>query len=183
MMVMRQNKNKQESCNTWRLTLIPLFVLLCSVFLTLQEVAARYGQAADNPAFNRMRITEYNKGNEKTTDDLCSINAIRRYLAGKIKYPEAAAEAGQAGTVELYARINKHGLINEILELQPVRDYIEVNEIVISAALPVGTEITVSSRHASLVAESRRVLMALPRCDIQEIFDQTLKFTFKFVLQ
>ena len=180
---MRQKKTKKRSCSTGRLTLNPLFLLLFSVFLTLQGAGAQDSQVNENPAFHRLRITESDPGIEKTTDDLCSINAIRRFLAGKIRYPEAAAEAGQSGTVELYARVNNQGLINEILELQPVRDFIEVNEIVISAAAPVGKEITVSSRHASLVAESRRVLMALPRCDIQEIFGQTLKFTFKFVLQ
>lgn len=180
---MRQKKNKKRSCTTGRLTLIPLFTLLFSVFLTLQGAGAQDGQVNENPALHRLRINESDPVIEKTTDDLCSINAIRRFLAGKIRYPEAAAEAGQSGTVELYARVNNQGLINEILELQPVRDYIEVNEIVISAAAPAGKEIIVSSRHASLVAESRRVLMALPRCDIQEIFGQTLKFTFKFVLQ
>ncbi len=180
---MIRKKNKKKFCSTCQLNVITLFVLLFSAFLNLQDTGAQDSQVTDKPAFHQLRITESDQGQEKPADDLCSINAIRRFLAGQIRYPEAAAEAGQAGTVQLYARINNQGLVNEILELQPVRDYIEVNEIVISAAAPVGKEITVSSRHASLVAESRRVLMALPKCDIQEIFGQTLKFTFKFVLQ
>ena len=180
---MMQIKNKTRFCRTCQLTLIPLFALLFSAFFNLQNAGAQDSQVNDKPAFHRLRITESDLGKEKPSDDLCSINAIRRFLAGQIRYPEAAAEAGQSGTVELYARINNQGLINEILELQPVRDYIDVSEIVISATAPAGKEITVSSRHSSLMAESRRVLMALPKCDIQEIFGQTLKFTFKFVLK
>ncbi len=116
-------------------------------------------------------------------DDLCSINAIRRFLAQNITYPVTATEEGQAGTVELYARISNNGRINEILELQPVLDYIELDEIVIVAYAPEGIRICQSARHTALIEESRRVVMSMPRCDIQEIFGQTLKFTFRFVLQ
>lgn len=116
-------------------------------------------------------------------DDLCSINAIRRFLAQNITYPKAAAEEGQAGTVELYARISNNGRVNEILELQPVRDYIELDEIVVVTYAPEGIRICQSARHTALIEESRRAVMSMPRCDIQEIFGQTLKFTFRFVLQ
>lgn len=129
----------------------------------------------------KAELTEH--GEENLQDDLCSINAIRRYLSANIIYPQAAAEAGHAGTIELYARLNNRGRIGDIVELQPGGDYIDIREIVIVADAPSGTEISESTRHESLVAESRRALTSLPRCDMQEIFGEVLKFTFKFVLK
>ncbi len=158
------------------------FILLTSIF-PANGIFAQQLRSADDNSVPSPVITETFQAEKQKADDLCSVNAIRRYLARNIRYPEAAAEAGHAGTIELYARINNEGRVNEVLELQPVRDYIDVDEIVIVGYAPDDIETTISTRHAELIAESRRVVISLPRCDIQEIFGQTLKFTFKFVLQ
>ncbi len=158
------------------------FVLITALFpaydIYAQEVRAGVEDAVSPPV-----ITEVFGTDKQQADDLCSVNAIRRYIARNIRYPADAAEAGHYGTIELYARINNEGRVNEVLELQPVRDYVDVDEIVIVGYAPDGIETTESTRHSELIAESRRVVMSLPRCDIQEIFGQTLKFTLKFVLQ
>jgi hypothetical protein len=116
-------------------------------------------------------------------DDLTSINAVRRYLISQISYPDEAVNEGHSGTVELFARINNEGSVNEILVLQPVRDFVDVEEIEVTDYAPAGKEITESSRHESLLTESKRVLMSLPNCDVEDLFGKTLKFTFKFVLK
>ncbi|MFO7923895.1 MAG: hypothetical protein R6U58_09410 [Bacteroidales bacterium] len=162
--------------------LISFFLLLFTVIQSGQEVLAQGPSSTDSPVAG-MKIIQSDQGTVNTDDDLCSVNAIRRYLAEQISYPGDAVEAGHAGTVELYARINRQGNVNEILELQPVQDYVEVDKIVIAGYAPAGKEICESSRHSSLVAESRRVVMSLPKCDIQEIYGKTLKLTFRFVLQ
>ena len=116
-------------------------------------------------------------------DDLCSINAVSRFVMSQLNYPKDAVKSGHAGTIELYVRINFEGRVGQILTLQPVTDYVELKEIVVSARAPEGIDIVESSRHESLLSESRKAIMALPKCDIQEIYGQTLKFTFKFVLE
>jgi hypothetical protein len=123
-----------------------------------------------------------NKDQERV-DDLCNINSIRRHLAGRIRYPDNALKGSKYGTVELYVSFNSDGRVNEIQTLTPVRDYIEIQAIDIIESVPAGVEIIESSRHESLLDESKRVVMLLPRCDIQDIFGKTLKFTFNFILK
>jgi bla regulator protein blaR1 len=116
-------------------------------------------------------------------DDLCTIQSVRRFLSEKIMYPGDAVESGQAGTVELYARVNSQGRIGEVLEIQPSRNYVDVPEIVVSANAAVNVQVNELSRHDILIAEGRRVITALPGLDMPEVYDQVLKFTFRFVLQ
>jgi hypothetical protein len=123
-----------------------------------------------------------NIGQERV-DDLCNINAIRRHLASRIRYPADALSGSKYGTVELYVSFSSDGRVNEIQTLTPVRDYIEIQAIDIIESVPAGREIIESSRHESLLDESKRVVMSLPRCDIQDIFGKTLKFTFNFILK
>ena len=174
--------------NKIRCGLITMTAIISVLALLLLTLPMNHAFAQDSRRISRDRAPGINKDNavqagETLSDDLCSINAIRRYLAGNLRYPSIAAEAGQTGIIELYARINSQGRVNEVLELQPVRDYVEVDEIVVVGYAPQGKEINESSRHESLIVESRRVVMSMPRCDIQEIFGKTLKFTIKFVLQ
>ena len=163
-------------------SIIPALIIFCAVFIS-QETFAQNPSPGKNPAVPVMNNHESNNGNESMADDLCSINAIQRYLARQLRYPAAAVQDGHTGIIELYARINNEGRINELLLLQPGRDYVEVGEIVVTENVPPGVTIDDSSRHESLLAESRRGIMSMPKCDIQEIFGQTLKFTIKFELQ
>jgi hypothetical protein len=123
------------------------------------------------------------KGQDRVVDDLCSINALRRHLASNVRYPDAAVKGSQWGTVELYVSFTSDGRVNQIQELTPVRDYIGIQAIEITESVPAGRELIESSRHESLLDESKRVIMSLPRCDIQEVFGKTLKFTFNFILK
>lgn len=128
-------------------------------------------------------LNNVNTGQESLSDDLSSINAVRRYLISQVSYPDEAVNEGHSGTVELFARINNEGRVNEILVLQPVRDFVDVEKIEVTDYAPAGQEITESSRHESLLTESKRVVMSLPKCDIDDLFGKTLKLTFRFVLK
>ncbi len=162
----------------------PVFsiMLLIALFANNMIYAQESHPAVNNAAYSTGVAGSFTT-EQKQDGDLCSINAIRRYIARNIIYPESAIVAGHAGTIELYARISNEGNVNEVLELQPHSDYVVVDDIIIVENAPEGVKITNSTRHSGLIAESRRVVMSLPKCDIQEIFGQTLKFTLKFVLQ
>lgn len=147
-----------------------------------QEVVAQEMDKTNSLSAPGVELTGSDPGS-KVSDELCSISAVKRYLTNHISYPEGAVEEGHVGEVELYARINSQGGINEVLELQPVSDYIDVDEVVITEYAPQGQEILKSSRHESLISEAHRVIMSLPGLDIPEVYGQTLKFTFKFVLK
>ena len=171
---MKKKEIRNSLCLISRALVIPVFTILLAVLLAGQNTNAQ-----DSPVYEKPVVRE----KENVTGDLCSISAVRRFLMNRAEYPDAALHAGKTGTIELYARINNEGRVNEILVLQPVRDYVEVDEIIITENAPAGKEITESTRHESLVAESRRALMELPKLDIQEIYGETLKITFKFVLR
>lgn len=163
-------------------SIIPALIIFLAVFIT-QEISAQNPSPGNNPATQDLKNHKAYSGDESMDDDLCSINAIQRYLARQVRYPGVAVQDGHTGIIELYARINNEGRVNELLTLQPGRDYLEVGEVVVTENVPAGITIEESSRHESLIAESRRVIMSMPQCDIQEIFGQTLKFRFKFELQ
>lgn len=162
----------------------PLFFsfLLIAVISGSHEVIAQKIGKSSNLSVPGLEMRGSDSGNN-ASDDLCSINSVQRYLCRHISYPESAVENGHAGTVELYVRINNQGGVNEVLELQPVSDYFEVDEVVIIEHIPEKQEILKSSRHESLISEGHRVIMSLPRLDIPEVYEHTLKFTFKFILK
>ncbi len=178
---MRQIENNR-GLSIFTNSIIPVLFIFLAVFIT-QETFAQNPSPGNNPAAPDLKNHETYPGNEGMADDLCSISAIQRYLARQVRYPGAAVQDGHSGIIELYARMNNEGRVNELLLLQPGRDYVEVGEIVVTENVPAGVTITESSRHESLIAESRRVIMSMPKCDINEIFGQTLKFTFKFELK
>ncbi len=162
---------------------IPVFVIL---FLALSGNKEVYGQSPLNtsPAMNpgvTNAIT--GTGEERQKDDLCTFNSIRRCISERISYPQEAVKSGYTGTVELFARVNNDGSIGEVLQAQPSISFRYLDEIVIVGNLAAGVNISESSRHESLISESRRVIMSLPRLDIPEVHGGILKFTFKFVLQ
>ncbi|MFO8067327.1 MAG: hypothetical protein R6U11_07075 [Bacteroidales bacterium] len=165
-------------------TVIPFFIslLLIAIVAGPQEVSAQEMEIKGKVSVPGQDMSGSDPVSQGS-DDLCSINAVKRYISSHINYPESAIEAGHAGTVELYARINNQGGVNEVLELQPVNDYIELEEIEIVEYAPAGQEIYNSSRHEKLLAESHRVITSLPQLDIPEIYGHTLQFTFKFVLK
>ena len=162
-------------------TIIPVVILLFAALNTYETYAQVTPGNSVQKADSFFRSGS-DHANENINDDLCSISAIRRYLAREVRYPESAVSDGHSGVIELYARMNNDGRVNEVLLLQPGRDYVEVGEIEVTGYAPPGITVNESSRHESLVAEGRRVILSLPRCDIQEIFGQTLKITFKFTL-
>lgn len=157
-------------------------LLLIAFIAWSNEVIAQEMEIKERVSAPGLEMTGSDRVNQ-APDDLCSINAVKRHISSHINYPESAVEAGYAGKIELYARINNQGGINEVLELQPVSDYIELEEIIIVEHAPPGQEIYKSSRHEKLLSEGHRVISLLPKLDIPEIYGHTLKFTFKFVLK
>ena len=158
-----------------------IFALLVSSGEVSTQNAPEFGSVATNdiqePYLTASCI------DEQKFDDLTTLHSVRRYLSTHITYPDASVEAGHAGVVELYARVSRQGMINEICELQPDRNYTEIDEILITAPAPEGVEIIESPRHEELVAEGRRVIRLLPTLDMPEIYGGLLKLKFRFALQ
>lgn len=120
---------------------------------------------------------------ENSADKLESIKEMRIYIAKNIKYPKDAAESGQRGIIELFARIGGDGRITEVMELQPEEGFIDIDEIVIVAYKAENVEATESSKHEILISEGRRVINTFPKLEIPELYGKIMKLKFKFVLQ
>lgn len=177
---MKQQNNIKRLIGIAGMAVIQVFLFLAIVPSFGQQAGQESGIKSLVPGLHSDNHVQFD---EKSGDDICTINGIRRYLAGQIQYPETAANSGYSGVVELYARINNEGRVIELLALQPVSDYMEIDEIEVTGYAPPGQEIIESTRHESLLEESKRAVMTLPKCDIQEVYGKTLKFTFNYVLQ
>ncbi len=115
------------------------------------------------------------------SDEITTITELRRYISRNISYPGDAVEKGESGTVNLYANINHRGRIEEVTETRPGRDYIEIDEFTIRERGKCEGE--TRKKPKLLINESKRVVMSLPCIEIPQFKGETLKFSFKFVLQ
>ena len=163
--------------------LIPVLCLYILVLQGTKEIFAQDAKGLATIADTELHTTGNLPDDARKPDDLSTIPSVHRFAAANISYPESAVKAGQKGKVILYARVNQQGRINEILELEPGSDYVALDEIVVIRDAPSDISITKLSRQEELICEGRRVIMALPRLDIPEIYGGVLKFSFRFELQ
>jgi hypothetical protein len=177
--------NNYKSLNgILRFILIPLFPAFFICLTAAHHAAAQVdlppsgGTAAGLHAF----VPGFD-GDIQTSDDISTLQGVRRFVTENISYPASAVEAGHAGTVELYARVNSDGRINEVLKLQPVTNYVNIEEIVVRSDAAGAVQINEASRHEDLVCEGRRAILTLPRLNMPELHGGVLKFTIRFVLQ
>ncbi len=124
------------------------------------------------------------------TEEIESVQELRRFIAENIRYPKEAVESGQMGHVGLFASVNSDGTTTEITTSEPSGDYIDINEIVIvgysrsrDGLSDIETGPIESPDHKILISEGRRVINSLPPLNIPEVKDATSKFNFRFVLQ
>jgi hypothetical protein len=162
-----------------------LMPVLCLYFLVLSgnEIFPQDTKGLSTISDKEMQTLGQLPQDRHKPDDLSTITSVQRFVSANISYPESAVKAGHKGKVILYARVNQQGIINEVLELEPGSDYVALDEVVIVRNAPPDISVTKSSRQEELVCEGRRVIMALPRLDIPEIYGGLLKFSFRFELQ
>ncbi len=177
--------NNDKSLNgITRFILIPLFAVFFICLTAAHHVTAQDDLSpSGGGAMELHAFASGIAGDIQTSDDISTLQSARRFVIENISYPTSAVEAGHAGTVELYARVNSDGRINEVLKLQPVSNYVIIEEIEVRADASGDIQINEASRHDDLICEGRRVILALPRLNMPELHGGVLKFTFKFVLQ
>jgi beta-lactamase regulating signal transducer with metallopeptidase domain len=115
------------------------------------------------------------------SNELVAIEEIGKYLQYFRRYPFEELMAGHTGTVVLYAKINREGWVEEVLERPPSGNYIEIKDTVVMKLGGPKPPIE-SSRHEGLISAGYRSLQALPRLDIPEIQGRAVKVTFRWDL-
>ena len=138
----------------------------------------KYGDLARNGA---IAITL----KEKTTANpaITSPQHLRRHIAGEIKYPAAAQQAGQQGRIILYAEFDKDGKITRISETGPESNPEIMDEVVIIGYLPDTPGQATNETLKLLGEESKRVMSSFPKIDIPEFRGKWVKMQLNFVLQ
>lgn len=179
---MMKSENITRFAGIARFAVIPVFaILLLSLSgketIIMQDHTNTEHGPSSSDTMQSVAIVENSPG------ELESVNNLRRYIAENIRYPRDVAESGQTGTVELFARVGGNGMIDEIMEIQPEEDYINIDEIIIVARKPENVEAAESSTHESLITEGRRVINSFPKLEIPELYGKTIKLQFRFRLQ
>jgi TonB-dependent SusC/RagA subfamily outer membrane receptor len=112
-----------------------------------------------------------------------TVQQLRKHIASSIRYPVKAQEAGQEGSVLIYAFVSDEGKITQITESKPKVDITSVDEVVIVAYAvksdkrPSGNDLSVLNKEGALCVKN------LPDLDIPEYKNKWVAFQFKFVLQ
>jgi beta-lactamase regulating signal transducer with metallopeptidase domain len=115
------------------------------------------------------------------SNDLITIEEVGKYLQYYRRYPFDELMAGHTGTVELYARVNRDGWVEEVFEQPPSNQYIEIKDTVVMRLGGPKPPIE-SPRHEGLISAGHRALLTLPRLDIPELQGKAIKVTFKWGL-
>jgi hypothetical protein len=138
----------------------------------------KYGDKGKNGV---IEITLKNgKENEKIATQL----ELRRFIAGRIKYPVVAQENNQQGVVEIWAFIEKDGTISNISEKRPDGKFINVDEVVVTSLKSEKTVTSEKSKDLELLEkESKRVIGKLSPLNIPELVGKTVSFKIRFVLE
>ena len=179
---MMKSENTTRFSSIARFAVIPVFAILLlslsgkETIIIQDHTNAEHGLSSPD-TMQSVAIVENSPG------ELESVNKLRRYIAENIRYPRNAAESGQMGMIEFFVRVNNNGMIDEVMETQPEGDYISIDEIVIVARISVNGELTDSSTHESLISESLKVINSFPKLEIPELFGNTIKLQFRFVLR
>jgi TonB-dependent SusC/RagA subfamily outer membrane receptor len=116
--------------------------------------------------------------------DKQTIYDLRSKIAQSIKYPVIAQENNQQGVVEIWASIAKDGTISNISEKRPDGNFINVDEVVVTALKSEKTVTSEKSKNLDLlVKESKRVIEQLSPFKVPELLGETVCFRIQFVLQ
>ncbi|MFO7924807.1 MAG: hypothetical protein R6U58_14070 [Bacteroidales bacterium] len=179
---MMKSENITRFSGIARFAVIPVFAILLlslsgkETMIIQDHTNAEHGLSSPD-TMQSVAIVENSPG------ELESVNNLRRYIAEHIRYPKDAAESGQTGSIELFARVSGSGMIDEVMEIQPEEDYVNIDKIVIVGYKPKNVEMAESSTHKNLIAEGRRVINSFPKLEIPELYGKTIKLQFRFVLQ
>jgi beta-lactamase regulating signal transducer with metallopeptidase domain len=138
----------------------------------------KYGDLARNGA---IAITLKEKTSENTV--ITNPMHLRRHIAGEIKYPAAAQQAGQQGRIILYAEFDKDGKITRISETGPESSPEILDEVVIIGYQPDTPGQPTNETLKLLTEESKRVIRSFPKLDIPEFREKWVKMQLNFVLQ
>jgi hypothetical protein len=143
-----------------------------------EKATEKYGDKGKNGVIEITLKT----GNEdsKITTQL----ELRRFIAGKIKYPVEAQENNQQGVVEVWAFIAKDGTISKISEKRPDGKFFNIDEVMVTSLKSEKTVTSEKSKDlALLVKESKRVIGQLSTINIPEFAGETVCFRIRFVLE
>lgn len=180
--IMMKRENITRFSGIARYAVIPVFtILLLSLsgndMIIIQDHTKAEYDSSSPETMQSVAIVE------NSADELESIKEMRIYIAKNVIYPRDAAESGQTGIIELFARISNDGKITEVVERQPEEDYIDIDEIVIVGYKAENVEATESSKNEILILEGRRVINSFPKLKIPELYGKIMKLKFKFLLQ
>jgi hypothetical protein len=143
-----------------------------------ESALTKYGDLARNGA---IVITLKEKTSENTV--ITNPMHLRRHIAGEIKYPAAAQQAGQQGRIILYAEFDKDGKITRISETGPESSPEILDEVVIIGYQPDTPGQPTNETLKLLTEESKRVIRSFPKLDIPEFREKWVKMQLNFVLQ
>ena len=177
--LMMKSHNSNRFAGIAKLALIPVLGLLLLSLSEKQTVVVK-----DKPDHQGeiQKLVTHNVNNV-SQDTLRSQDEILRYISYNIKYPQEARKSGHIGVVVLYAAVGQDGTIEEILEGHPAKQFVDIEEVTIIGyqndepiAISYGSQET-------LKAEGQRVIESFPPLGIPDLYGQTLKFKFKFLLR
>ncbi len=143
-----------------------------------ESALTKYGDLAKNGA---IEITLKEKTSENTV--ITNPMHLRRHIAGEIKYPAAAQQAGQQGKIILYAEFDKDGKIVRISETGPESSFEILDEVVIIGYQRETPGQTTDETLKLLGEESKRIMRSFPKIDIPEFRGKWVKMQLNFVLQ
>jgi beta-lactamase regulating signal transducer with metallopeptidase domain len=108
--------------------------------------------------------------------ELANLDEIRKYLQYYLGYPMSAA--GNLGSVEIYARINNEGWVENASERKLSTNYIDLGEPAVFGGFEgARTRRRTFTSEPELVQEGKNLLMSLPRIDMPELHGKTIKAT------
>ncbi len=130
-------------------------------------------------------VIEITLKNAQDSDEATTALKLRRFIAGKIKYPLAAQQANAEDIVQIFAKVNGNGVITDVSENGPDNSLL-LDEVVVVAYknkddVEIKSEINDPSEQFK--AEVKRVIKLLPEIENPELQGKTLGFTVKFMLQ
>lgn len=180
--IMMKSENTTRFSGIARFVVIPVFAILL-LSLSRKETIIIQDHTNAEHGLSSLDTMQSVAIVENSPGEIKSVNNLPRYIAEHIRYPQDAAEAGQTGTVELFARVGGNGMIVEVMKIQPEEDYVNIDEIFIVGYKPENIVTIESSSHESLITEGRRVINSFPKLEIPELYGKTIKLQFRFTLQ
>jgi len=176
--LMMKSNNFNRFAGIAKLALIPVLGLL---LLSLSEKQAVVVKDKSNRQ-GVIQLAAHNV-NYESQDTLRSQDEILRYISNNIKYPLEARKLGHIGVVVLYATVGRDGTIEEILEGHPGKQFVDIEDVtIVGYQNDEPTKISYGSQE-KLTAEGQRVIESFPPLEIPDLYGQTLKFKFKFLLR